>query len=560
MPTAQQPTGASRPVETPDLDAVIVGAGFAGLYMLHRLRGLGLSARILEMASGVGGTWWWNRYPGARCDVESMQYSFRFDPALQQEWEWSEKYAAQPEILKYAEHIADRYDLRRDISFNTKVEKAHFNEAAGLWTVETACGQRLRARYCIMATGCLSSPTKPHINGLETFKGPVYHTGTWPHESVDFTGKRVAVIGTGSSAIQAIPVIAQQASHVHVFQRTANFSVPAQNHLLGQDYVAPIKADYAGFRERARSMPAAVLYDRNLSSALEAADAERRAEYERRWAAGGVGFLAAYGDLLLDDDANRTAADFVRDKIRQIVHDPKVAELLCPTEIIGCKRLCVDTDYYKTYNRPNVTLVNAKATPIEAITPTGVRTSDKSYEVDAIVLATGFDAMTGTLNKMDIRGRNGVTLRSQWQDGPHTYLGLQVAGFPNLFMITGPGSPSVLTNMIVSIEQHVEFVTDCLAYMRGYGHSVIEPTAEAQKGWDKVVNEVAGTSLRSTCASWYVGSNIPGKPRVFMPYIGGYPAYVKACEEVVANGYAGFVFDGSGPGGRRVAEPVESAA
>jgi len=529
-------------------DVVIVGAGFAGMYMLHRVRGLGLSARVYEAGSGVGGTWYWNRYPGARCDVESMEYSYQFSDELQQEWHWSERFATQPEILRYADHVADRFGLRDDIQFDTRVTGAEFDEKASHWRVSTTGGggpaAPVSARFLIMATGCLSSTNMPSIPGIDSFAGEKYHTGQWPHEPVDFTGKRVGVIGTGSSAIQSIPIIAGQAKELFVFQRTPNYSVPAHNAPLDPDYEARIKAEYGAFRARNSLMPNAFgsSLPRNEASALAATDQERRQAYETRWQRGGLVLLGAFGDLLLDARANETAAEFVREKIRAIVRDPVTAELLTPWQVIGCKRLCVDTGYYETFNRPNVHLVDVKAHPIEQITPTGLRTGGRDYPLDCIVFATGFDAMTGTLTKMDIRGRGGLSLREKWHAGPRTYLGLGLAAFPNLFTISGPGSPSVLTNMLVSIEQHVNWIAACLAYMREHGHTVIEATAQAEDAWVEHVNSVADRTLYPGCNSWYLGANVPGKTRVFMPLI-GYPPYVRKCEEVVAKGYEGFVLE-----------------
>ena len=523
-----------------DFDAIVVGAGFAGMYMLHRLRQAGFAARVIEAGKGVGGTWYWNRYPGARCDVESVQYSYQFSPELEQEWEWTERYATQPEILHYANHVADRFDLRRDIQFETRVTRASFDEGENLWVVETDRGDRLVSRFLITAMGCLSSPNTPKIAGLADFAGSVYHTGNWPHEGVDFTGRTVGVIGTGSSAIQSIPIIARQAHHLTVFQRTANYTIPAHNAPLDPDYVRRVKAGYRDMRARARTKPAGIDFDINVAPAIETPAAERNHIYETRWTYGGLGFIASFSDLLLNDDSNKTAADFVRAKIREIVKDPETAEILSPKNIIGCKRLCVDTGYWETFNRPNVTLVDIGDEPVERITPTGVRAKGKSYDFDCLVLATGFDAMTGALLRVDFRGRGGTTLQDAWREGPKTYLGLTVVGFPNLFTITGPGSPSVLTNMLPSIEQHVEWIADCLEAMRANGQTVIEATGPAQEAWVGEVGKSASITLRATCSSWYVGANIPGKPRVFMPYIGGFPAYVAACEEVVAGGYKGF--------------------
>jgi cation diffusion facilitator CzcD-associated flavoprotein CzcO len=524
-----------------EFDVVIVGAGFAGLYMLHRLRGLGLSARVIEAASGVGGTWYWNRYPGARCDVESMQYSYSFSPEIEQEWTWSELFASQPEILRYANFVADRLDLKRDISFDTRVVGATFDDATHRWQIATDRGPVLSARFCVMATGCLSNARVPDFAGLDSFKGATYHTGHWPHEGVDLSGLRVGVIGTGSSAIQAIPVMAEQAGELVVFQRTPNFSIPSRNATMTPDYEQPWKSAYQEKRERARYMRTGILYPVNEKSAIEVEEEERRLEYEARWAAGGTAFMASFSDLILHKPSNDTAAEFVRDKIRAIVKDPAVAEKLAPKDYpIGTKRICVDTEYFAAYNRPNVTLVDVRAEPIAEITPDGVRAGETEYRLDAIVFATGFDAMTGALARIDIRGVDGLALRDEWSAGPRTYLGLMSAGFPNLFMITGPGSPSVLSNMIVSIEQHVDWVTDCIAHLQARQLSRIEATRAAQDEWVEHVNEVAHRTLYPHANSWYMGANVPGKPRVFMPYIGGVGVYREKCADVAAKGYEGF--------------------
>jgi cyclohexanone monooxygenase len=523
------------------IDAIIVGAGFAGLYALYRLRGLGFSVRVFEAGDGVGGTWYWNRYPGARCDVESMDYSYSFSDELQQEWRWTERYASQPEILSYINHVADRFDLRRDVQLSTRVTSAVYDEAASRWTIETDRGDRVTARFCIMATGCLSDAQVPDIAGRETFAGRRYHTGRWPHEGVDFSGQRVAVIGTGSSAIQSIPIIAGQARHLFVFQRTPNYSVPARNGPLDREYERSVKANYADFRRQARESRIGFVVERSEDSALAVSAEERQREYEKRWTRGGLGFAATYVDLLTNQAANDTAATFFRDKIRRVVRDPAIAEALTPRDYpLGTKRLCVDTDYYATFNRDNVTLVDLRKTPIAAITPKGVRTSEREYAVDSLVFATGFDAMTGALLKIDIRGRGGHALAEKWEGGPRTYLGLAIAGFPNLFTITGPGSPSVLSNMIVSIEQHVDWIADCLAHLRAHGHAAIEATVEAEDAWVAHVNDVGHMTLYPLAKSWYMGANVPGKPRVFMPYIGGVGVYREKCDAVAAGGYAGF--------------------
>src|SRR5216683_4110890 len=534
--------GKSRAARRETYDVVVVGAGFAGMYMLHRLRGLGLSVRVYEQGGDVGGTWYWNRYPGARCDVESMQYSYSFSDELQQEWDWSERYAPQHEILRYANHVADRFRLRNDIQLDTRVDRAIFDESANSWSVTTSDGKTVTAKYVVLATGCLSNARVPDIKGLADFKGKVYHTGHWPHEPIDFTGQRVAVIGTGSSGIQSVPVIAEQARHLTVFQRTANFSIPARNAALTSEEREAVRAKYPEIRRFAREEARNGIYTEMPDrGALDDGDNERRSKYEARWGYGGLTFMAAYNNLALDKAANDTAADFVREKIAEIVRDPRTAKLLQPNNHpIGSKRICIDSDYFAAFNRTNVTLVDIKSNPIEAILPDAVRTGGKDYEVDALVLATGFDAMTGSVAKIDIRGRKGQTLNQKWAEGPKTYLGLMSAGFPNLFIITGPGSPSVLSNMIVSIEQHVDWITDCIAWMRDRGLEVMEAKQDAEDNWVAHVNEVAHTTLYPQANSWYMGANIPGKPQIFMPYIGGVGAYRQICNDVAAKGYEGF--------------------
>ena len=528
------------------LDAVVVGAGFGGLYALHRLLKMGASARVIEAGDNVGGTWYWNRYPGARCDVQSMEYSYTFDEALQQEWHWSEKYAAQPEILAYANHVADRFGLRPKITFNTRVTAAHYDERRQLWQVSTDGGESLLARFCIMATGCLSSINTPDFKGIDTFKGSTYHTGQWPHEGVDFTGKTVGIIGTGSSAIQSIPIIADQAKQLTVFQRTANYSVPAHNTPLDPAYEQAIKADYANFREANRDMFAGFGADqpRYEDSVWDADEALKQQRFEERWQVGGLGFLGAFGDLGSSHEANDIAAAFVRNKVHSLVKDPQTAELLTPKGVIGCKRLCVDTRYYETFNRDHVKLVDVSKAPITEITPGGLMTGGQEYTFDCLVFATGFDAMTGSLLKIDIRGRKGLSLQEKWHAGPRTYLGLCIHGFPNLFTISGPGSPSVLSNMIVSIEQHVNWIMDCLAHLKAKQLTSIEAELAAEDDWVAQGNAIADATLFPQCNSWYLGANIPGKPRIFMPFIGGLPAYAQICDEVAAKGYSGFVLEG----------------
>ncbi len=527
--------------ENRSVDVLVVGAGFGGMYFLHRARGLGFDVQVVEAGDDVGGTWYWNRYPGARCDVESMEYSYSFDEALQQEWTWSERYASQPEILAYASHVADRFDLRRDIRFDTKVTAATWDEPRSRWQVETDSGDAYDAAYLVMATGCLSSAMTPAIKGADTFGGATFHTGRWPHDGVDFNGQRVGVIGTGSSGIQSVPLIAEEAAELFVFQRTAAYTVPAHNRPLSAEEISEVKGRYAELRvaERQQAMGFGSRIPNKGLSALGVDDETRLAEYEERWAMGGFAFLSSFNDLLLDTTANDTAADFVRGKIAEIVADPETAAALSPTQVIGCKRLCIDTGYYATFNRPNVHLVDLQKTPIEAMTPAGIRTTEREIELDAIVYATGFDAMTGSILRVDIRGRDGLALREAWEAGPRTYLGLGVHGFPNLFTITGPGSPSVLTNMIVSIEQHVEWITDLLVHQREAGQATVEATEQAQEEWVDFVNTVANVTLFPTCNSWYLGANVPGKTRVFMP-LPGFPLYAETCASVAADGYRGF--------------------
>ena len=523
-----------------DVDAVIVGAGFAGMYMLYRLRNLGLTAQVLEAGDGVGGTWYWNRYPGARCDTESMFYSYQFSNDLQQEWEWTERYPRQPEILKYANHVADRFDLRRDIIFGARVISAKWHEKKQIWHIETSTHNQISAQFCIMATGCLSSPNIPNFRGLKNFRGDIFHTGLWPDQHVNFANKSVAILGTGSSGIQVIPEIAKDAKRLYVFQRTANYVVPAHNRPLNSKEVSYIKENYSKLRANAKQTYSGNIFETGGPSALAVSNEEQSREYEERWQMGGLCFMAAYEDLQVSPEANETAAQFIRNKIKEEVNDINVAQLLSPKNLFGCKRLCVASGYYETFNRKNVNLIDVSEKPIDCITPNGVSVDSKEFKVDTIVLATGFDAMTGALKKIDIAGIGNLKLKEKWQDGPRTYLGLTTTGFPNFFTITGPGSPSVLTNMIPSVEQHVEWVSECIRFMMSRGLKQIVASSSAENGWMEHANDLAEKSLRSTCLSWYLGSNVPGKPRIFMPYVGGVPIYVEKCENVVANGYFGF--------------------
>ncbi len=536
------------------VDAVVVGAGFAGLYMLHRLRTIGCSAVVLESADDVGGTWYWNRYPGARCDIMTVDYSYSWDPELEREWQWSEKYATQPEILRYLQHVADKHDLRRDIRFSTRVEGAAWDAEASRWRVRTSAGDEIRCRYFVMASGCLSVPKTPDVAGTDRFRGAVYFTSRWPHAGVDFTGQRVAVIGTGSSGVQCIPLIAAQASELTVFQRTPTFSRPAKNGPVPQAKLNEYLRDRDAYRESARWSRLGVPVERLTQSALQVSEQERLANFEAMWESGDL-VPPFFPDILVNEAANETLCEFLRGKIRSIVRDPITAEALCPKDVYyATKRPCLDTNYYETFNLPHVRLVDLRSTPITSITETGIDTTGPSFAFDAIVFATGFDAMTGAIVAVDVQGRDGQTLASRWAEGPRTYLGLMTAGFPNFFTITGPGSPSVLANMAVSIEQHVEWVSDCLRHMREQGLDVVEPTAAAEAGWGRHVNDFGDLTLYPRARSWYTGANVPGKPRVFLPYIGGVDTYRKVCDAVVRQDYLGLRFDG--PRGSRCNDGV----
>jgi cation diffusion facilitator CzcD-associated flavoprotein CzcO len=536
------------------VDVVVVGAGFAGLYLLHRLRTLGYSAVVLEAADGVGGTWYWNRYPGARCDVMTVDYSYSFDPELEQEWTWSEKYATQPEILAYANFVTDRYDLRKDIRFSTKVTQATWDDEAKRWNVGTSAGDTITCRYYVMATGCLSLPKDIDIDGADRFSGEVYSTHHWPHEGVDFTGKRVGVIGTGSSGIQSIPLIAEQASQLTVFQRTPNYSRPALNGPVPQQKLDAFAADRDAYRHAAKWSQAGVTVEVPTLKAMMVSEEERRAKFEEVWNSGDL-LAPSFADMLTSEESNGAFCEFLREKIRSIVKDPDTAEALTPRDhYYGTKRPCLDSGYYETFNKPHVRLVDLRKTPFQTITETGIDTTDESFEFDAIVFATGFDAMTGAIVAVDIEGKGGLSLKEKWDDGPKTYLGLTTVGFPNFFMVTGPGSPSVLSNMMVSIEQHVDWVSDTIDDLTKKGIETIEPTELAEAGWVQHVNDCGDITLFPKAKSWYMGANVPGKPRVFLPYIGGVDRYRKVCEEVVELGYLGFEL--AGPDGPQVNDGV----
>ncbi|MET8572805.1 NAD(P)/FAD-dependent oxidoreductase [Streptomyces sp. NPDC004783] len=524
------------------VDVVVVGAGVTGLYTVHRLRGLGYTVRGFERGDDVGGVWYWNRYPGARCDVESVDYSYSFDEELQQEWDWSEKYATQPEIMRYLRHVADRFDLRRSYTFSTSVTSAELDGEALRWTVRTDRGEVLSARFCVFAVGCLSSAHRPRIPGADTFAGAAYHTGEWPHGGVDFTGLRVGVIGTGSSGIQSVPLIARQAERLTVFQRSANFSIPAGNRPLDERTRREQKAGYAERRRLSRLSGGGSPHVPHHANTLEVSEEERRAAFQRRWELGGVLYSKTFPDQLTDRAANDAARAFWEEKIRALIDDPAVAAPLIPTDHpIGTKRIVTDSGYYETYNRDNVRLVDLRANAIERIDARGIVLADSEHvELDAIVYATGFDAMTGAVDRIEVRGRGGKLLKDAWRAGPRTYLGLGVDGFPNFFNLTGPGSPSVMANVVLAAEQHGDWLADCLRYLDEHGYAAVEATGEAVEEWVTECRERAEATLMMAADSWYLGANIPGKPRVFMPYVGGFGVYGQIIAEVAASGYKGF--------------------
>ena len=529
-------------------DVVVVGAGFAGLRALHTLRGMGLQVAVLEAGDGIGGVWYWNRYPGARCDVESYDYSYRFSEELEQDWRWSERYATQPEILRYIDHVADRFDLRRDIHLGQQMTRAEWDERAGRWHVQTDCGDTWSGRILIMAVGNLSTTKAPELPGQDDFTGRIVHSATWPREGVDLAGKRVAILGTGSSGMQMVPEVAAIASELTVFQRTANYSVPAANAPVSDEEDARIKASYRQRREAARNSPSGLGFVPSKESALDLSADERTARYEQAWTRLGFGFALVFRDLLLDQAANDTAADFIRAKIAEQVDDPATREKLLPRNFpFAAKRPSVDSGYFATFNRASVHLVDVNDDPIVGFTPTGVELrSGTRCDLDVFVFATGFDAMTGSLLRPEIVGRDGRTLRQHWGAGPRTYLGLFTAGFPNLAVIAGPGSPSLLSNVLLSIEDHVDWLEAMLEDMRARGVNVFEATPEAEQRWVDHVNQRAEETLYPLARSYYMGDEIPGKPRVFMPYVGGVRGYRKILEEVATDGYDGLEMRAAG--------------
>ncbi len=522
---------------------MIVGAGFSGLYMLHSLRQRGFTTRLFEAAGGVGGTWYWNRYPGARCDSESHYYCYSFSEELRREWKWSCRYPAQPEILDYLNFVADRLDLKKDIEFDTRVTAGTFDEHDHRWQVETDHGETVRARFFVTAVGNTSAPSKPAIPGLDTFAGKIFYTANWPHEKVDFHGQRVGLIGTGSSGIQATPHLAAEAAHLTVFQRTANYSVPARNHLLTDDMRREQDETHADLRRKTLASPIGMPFDPPPAAALATPADERQSRYDELWAGGGFRFMfTSFSDLTTDIEANDTVAQYIAAKIRDTVTDPAKAAVLCEfNHPAGTKRPPIDTDYYETFNRDNVSVVSIRTNPIREITADGlVLQNGDRHDLDTVVFATGFDAVTGSIIRMNLRGKGGEALRDKWDRGPRAYLGLSPAGFPNMFMITGPGSPSILANFPVCIEQHVDWIADCMVHMRDRGIDEIEALPQYEDDWAKMIAEEADKTLLPLADSWYMGANIPGKPRVFLAYPNGIHTYTALCDDVARRGYEGF--------------------
>jgi len=529
-------------------DVLVIGAGFSGLYALHRLGQLGIQTRVLEMAENVGGTWLYNRYPGARCDIESIEYSYSFSDEIQQEWVWTETMPAQAEVEAYLNFVVDRLDLRRDIQFDTKVVAMTFDEQAAVWVVSTEAGETFRAPFVVAATGILSAPLEPDIPGMATFSGTSLFTSRWPRESVDLAGKRVGVIGTGSTGVQLIPVVAREAMQLYVFQRSPAYTLPWQVRRFEPGELDEMKARYDEIRAAQRAHPVGAARLSAFSVLLEMLGkpplkSASREDQLRAIDENGVMGALNWGDIFFDIEANRTAAKLYGEAVARIVKDPETAASLVPDYPFGCKRPIIDQGYYQTFNRDNVTLVDLRKGPIRDVTPTGIRTKQGSYDLDVIVYATGFDAMTGALSRIDMRGRDGLSLSEFWaSEGPLSYLGLAVAGFPNLFTIQGPGSPSAATNVVAALEQHVEWISDCIVYLRANKIRTIEALPTAQQEWiDHATSLVAATVLvHPSCNSWYNGGNVPGKKRMYMSYTGGIPEYRRRCDEIAAGGYTGF--------------------
>jgi cation diffusion facilitator CzcD-associated flavoprotein CzcO len=524
-------------------EALVVGGGIGGIYAAYCLSQLGLSFRVLEAGTGVGGTWYWNRYPGARCDTDSLDYSYSFSPELEQEWTWTERYASQPEILAYLDHVVDRFDLRKYFIFESRVTSAIYNEASATWRV-VAGDDVYEARYVLMATGFLSTPLDPDIPGLKQFAGETYFASRWPKHEVELSGKRVGVIGTGSSGIQLIPAVARQAASVTVFQRTPNYSVPATNGPVDPEQLKDYRKRYREIREAERRSWLGTYwstFEANGKSAKSVTPEERLQEFEWRWNRGGQGFMVAFSDIMTDLEVNKECADYVRSKIKGIVQDPAKLQALLPPEedAIACKRLCVDTDYFDTYNQEHVNIIDLRKTPIRLVEPQGVRTTDRLYECDVLVLATGFDAFTGALAKMEIRGLGGVQLKEKWRDRPASYLGVLTAGFPNMFHINGPFT--VVGNGVTTTEMLVEQISKLIAFAEKQGTQVVDTTVEDENRWTDETQEVAKSMpALFACKSWLFGANVPGKPALYLTYFGGLAPYHDRWDAIAREGYKGF--------------------
>lgn len=526
------------------VDVVVVGAGIGGMYAVHKFREMNLSVQGIESGGDIGGVWYWNRYPGARCDLMSIDYSYSFSKEIQQEWTWSEQFAAQPEILSYLNFVADKLDLRKDIQFNTRVIRAEFNEQSHTWFVTTNTGDIFEAPYCVMATGPLSIPKDPDFAGTKDFQGDIYFAGKWPHEGVDFTGKRVGLVGTGSSGIQITPVVAETAQSLHVFQRTPSFSLPMRNVELDDEYIEEVKNNYNGLRETAGASRLGGMRPVTTRAFFSVPRGQRVQLMEDAWNQGGLAFLGTFSDLLVNEKANDQVADFVRSKIEQVIDDPQLAEQLKPQGYpVFARRPCLDTSYYEAFNKPHVHLVDCINDPIEKLTAKGVKTTSRETELDILIFATGYDSLSGAMMAFDIIGRNEKPLKEKWVEGPVSYMGLLIKDFPNLFSVCGANGPSALANIFTLNEQNVDWIADCIQHMRDKGIATVEATAEAESDWMGVVADMARKTLISKAKTWYVGANIEGKPTGLTIYAGGFLAYRQFCDNVVAEGYSGLVFD-----------------
>jgi cation diffusion facilitator CzcD-associated flavoprotein CzcO len=525
------------------LDAIVIGAGFGGMYCVHRLRGMGLTVLGIEAGGDVGGVWYWNRYPGARCDVFSIDYSYSFSDEIQQEWTWSEEYSAQPEILRYANFVADKLSLRKDFRFNTRVLSASFDDERSIWIITTDGGEVFEATFCVMATGPLSIPKDIDIPGVQAFNGTIYRAAKWPHTPINFGGQRVGVVGTGSSGMQIVPIVAEQADALYVFQRTPSFTFPMRNKPIAEDYARQVKAHYPALRASARNNLTGGNRPMSTRPLFSVSVAEREELLEDGWRRGGRVLMGLFSDALFNPEANEIIAEFVRGKIKETVNDPDTAERLTPRGYpIFSRRPCLDTNYYETYNRPNVRLVDCLTDPIESIGERSVKTRNQEIELDTLIFATGYDGLTGAMLAIDVRGRGGQSLKDKWRDGARSYLGLVVEGFPNLFMVCGANGPSALANIVILNEENGDWIANCIEHMRKHGYSSVEAKLDDEDRWVQTVSDLADKSLIPKAATWYVGTNIPGKPRVFPIYTGGLNRYREVCNQVADDNYRGLAF------------------